>query len=108
MFCSLFLFLLRGLLTLLFRVRRADLRRGILYLGVDLAAEEDRNSREIEPEHHDNERAERAVTRAVGVEIFEICLEGERDQEPQPDSDHSPRRHPFPFPPLDVRAEIID
>ena len=53
--------------------------------GVDLAPDEDSRTRQVEPEQQDDDRAERAVGRAVTVEVIQVETEAEGDQQPERD-----------------------
>src|ERR1044072_6137802 len=81
------LLLVGALLTLLLRVGRALFGHLVLNLGVYLASDTNGRAREEEPEQEDDDRAERAVGRAVGVEEAEVRFEGERDEQLERDAD---------------------
>src|ERR671921_2628119 len=76
---------------------RAAAGGGVLYLGVDLAADEYGRAREVEPEQENYDRAERAVGHAVAVEVAQVDAEGEGDEQPEEDARQRAGRYPVPL-----------
>src|SRR5437016_7019174 len=64
--------------------------------AVDLAAEKNCGSSQIEPEHENDQRAERAVRVAVRIEEVKIETKAERHQQPEQDRHRDAGRKPPP------------
>jgi len=69
--------------TALFGVGSAGFGRGVFDLGVYFTADQYRRASEVEPEHQHDNRAQRSIRRAVGVEEVQVELESERREQPQ-------------------------
>ena len=54
-----------------------------LILTIDFTAEQNGCARQIKPQHQNNQRAQRSVCGAVGVEEMQVEAKAQRDQQPQ-------------------------
>src|SRR5947209_3535431 len=96
------------LLTLFLGTGSAFLSRRVLDLRVNFPTYQNRRTRQVKPQHQDDDHAERAVGLAVRVEVTEINAEAEGDYEPQRDTDGRAGRDPRPLLVVEVRREVVD
>src|SRR4051812_29233135 len=79
-----------------FRVGTAVLGSSMFDLGVDLSADQQCQSGDIEPEHQDDNASERAVSLRVRVEETQVDLEPDRSNDPQQNADDGAGGDPVP------------
>jgi hypothetical protein len=85
------------------------LARGAVVLDerVDLRADDDHEAGDVEPEHQDDDRPDRAVGGAVVAEVADVDGEGERRRDQQHDAKHGTGRDE-PELLLDIGREAVD
>src|SRR5215472_14584347 len=63
-------------------------------LTIDFSTQQDRSPGEIEPQHQNDQSAQRSVGSVIGVEEMQIESQQERDQQPERHRDDHTRRQP--------------
>ena len=81
--------------------------RCVLDLGVQFCADQNRKSRDVEPQEEDDDAADGAVRGVVVSKVRDVKLEEQRDDHPEQRPDNGTRGDPDPVL-LGIRGEVVD